>query len=152
MSHRKYTLNNATLRELIDEAINAIRNSHGFKHNISTPNMCRRYLTLINYGEDKEVFRVLFLDTQNGLIAEEVMFTGTIDQCGIYPREIVRRALHLNATKIIIAHNHPSGHCLPSDADKAITKKIKEACTTVGEHLIDHFIVGIDTYSFAEKG
>ncbi|MEQ9122641.1 MAG: DNA repair protein RadC, partial [Alphaproteobacteria bacterium] len=89
-----------------------------------------------------EQFRVLFLDKQNVLIRDEVQGEGTIDQTPAYPREVVRRALELGATAVILAHNHPSGDPTPSKADVTLTKAIARAGEAVGVEVLDHVIVG----------
>jgi DNA repair protein RadC len=92
--------------------------------------------------EGKEQFRVLFLDRKNRLIADEVMGKGTVDRAPVYPREIIKRALDLNSTALILAHNHPSGDPAPSRSDIDITKKIVEAASTIGISVHDHLIIG----------
>lgn len=89
-----------------------------------------------------EQFRVLFLDKQNVLIRDEVQGEGTIDQTPAYPREVVRRALELGATAVVLVHNHPSGDPTPSRADVALTKQIAKAGEAVGVNVLDHVIVG----------
>ncbi len=101
----------------------------------------------------REVFAVLFLDNQHRMIAFEEMFQGTIDSASVYPREIIKRALSLNAAAIILAHNHPSGVAEPSLADQRITERINEASQLVSIRLLDHFVVGDGPpVSFAERG
>lgn len=96
---------------------------------------------------------VLFLDNQNQLIAFEEMFKGTINRVEVHPREIVRQSIKKNATSIILAHNHPSGHSEPSLADKQLTEKIFTACQLVGINVLDHLVIGHDNcVSFAERG
>jgi len=92
--------------------------------------------------EGKEQFRVLFLDRKNRLIADEVMGKGTVDRAPVYPREIIKRALDLNSTALILAHNHPSADPAPSRSDIDITKKIVEAASTIGISVHDHLIIG----------
>lgn len=91
---------------------------------------------------DREIFRVLFLDKKNALIADEVQGEGTVDHTPVYPREIVRRALELGASAIILAHNHPSGDPTPSSADITMTKQIATIAQTMGISVHDHLIVG----------
>ena len=92
--------------------------------------------------EQREQFRILFLDKKNALIADEVQQHGTVDQTPVYPREVVRRALELSATAVILVHNHPSGDPTPSRADIAMTHKVVEACTPLGIAVHDHIIIG----------
>lgn len=93
---------------------------------------------------EKESFRVLFLDKRNGLIADEVLHTGTIDHTPVYPREVVKRALEHSATALILVHNHPSGDPTPSAADIRMTKEIADVAKPLGIALHDHIIVGKD--------
>jgi DNA repair protein RadC len=92
--------------------------------------------------ESREQFRVLFLDKRNHLIADEVHQRGTIDHTPVYPRELVKRAIELDASAILIAHNHPSGDPTPSHADIEMTKAIIGACQTLGIIVHDHVVIG----------
>jgi DNA repair protein RadC len=96
---------------------------------------------------DKEQFRILFLDKRNALIADEVQQTGTIDHTPVYPREVVKRALELSATAIILVHNHPSGDPTPSQADITMTQAIVDVAKTLGIAVHDHIIVGKDGHA-----
>ncbi|MCP1335058.1 RadC family protein [Futiania mangrovi] len=89
-----------------------------------------------------EQFRILFLDKKNLLIADEVQQKGTVDHTPVYPREVVKRALELGASALILVHNHPSGDPTPSGADIAMTKQIEEAARAVGIRLHDHLVIG----------
>ena len=89
-----------------------------------------------------ESFRVLFLDRKNVLIADEAQGSGTVDHVPVYPREVVRRALELNASALILVHNHPSGDPTPSEADITMTAKVREAAQVMGITLHDHLIIG----------
>lgn len=91
---------------------------------------------------EKEQFRILFLDKKNQLIADEVQQTGTVDHTPVYPREVVKRALELSATAIILVHNHPSGDPTPSNADVQMTKQIVDIAKPLGIAIHDHIIVG----------
>jgi DNA repair protein RadC len=91
---------------------------------------------------DKEQFRILFLDKRNQLIADELQQVGTVDHTPVYPREVVKRALELSATAIILVHNHPSGDPTPSQADIQMTKQIVEIAKPLGISVHDHIIVG----------
>lgn len=103
-------------------------------------------------GSDRELFEVAFLDNQHRLIECETLFSGTIDGAAVYPREVAKRALELNASAVVIAHNHPSGIVEPSEADKRITKRIVDALQLVDIRTLDHIIVGKTPFSFAENG
>ncbi|MEM7618472.1 MAG: DNA repair protein RadC [Pseudomonadota bacterium] len=100
------------------------------------------YLTATMAHKTQEHFKILFLDRKNNLIADENQSLGTVDHVPVYPREVVKRALELNASAIILAHNHPSGNPQPSKEDIAMTKQIVDACETVGITVHDHTIVG----------
>lgn len=97
--------------------------------------------------ERREQFRILFLDKKNRLIADEVQQTGTVDHTPVYPREVVRRALELSATALILVHNHPSGDPTPSRADVAMTHKIIDAAAALEITVHDHVIVGRDGHA-----
>src|SRR3954465_9999994 len=96
---------------------------------------------------DKEQFRVLFLDKRNQVIADELQQTGTVDHTPVYPREVVKRALELSATAIILVHNHPSGDPTPSRADIEMTRQIVEIAKPLGIAVHDHMIVGKDCHT-----
>jgi DNA repair protein RadC len=91
---------------------------------------------------DREQFRILFLDKRNQLISDEVQQTGTVDHTPVYPREVIKRALELSATAVILVHNHPSGDPTPSQADIQMTRAIIEIATPLGISVHDHIIVG----------
>ncbi len=95
----------------------------------------------------REEFRILFLDKKNQLIADEVQQTGTVDHTPVYPREVVKRALELSSTAVILVHNHPSGDPTPSQADIAMTKEIIAVASTLGIAVHDHIIVGKDGHA-----
>jgi DNA repair protein RadC len=97
--------------------------------------------------EEREQFRILFLDKKNALIADEVQQTGTVDHTPVYPREIMRRALELSATAIILVHNHPSGDPSPSAADIKMTKTIAEVAKPLGIVVHDHLIIARDGHA-----
>ena len=102
---------------------------------------------------EREQFRVLFLDRRNTLIADEALQTGTVDHVPVYPREIVKRALELNASAIILVHNHPSGDATPSQEDIAMTKQVQRGTDVLGLTLHDHLIIGrLGNYSFRSHG
>ena len=111
------------------------------------------YCTVEMGFEDTEQFRILFLDKKNKLIADEAQQKGTVDHTPVYPREVVKRALELNASAIIMVHNHPSGDPAPSQLDKDMTGKVKEALGAVGLILHDHVVIGRGRhFSFKQEG
>lgn len=118
-----------------------------------SPKAVREYLQLQLGARQHEVFAVLFLDSQNRLIALEELFRGTLTQTSVYPREVVLRALHHHAAAVVLAHNHPSGSAQPSRADEALTQSLKAALALVDVRVLDHFIVTRDqAVSMAEMG
>lgn len=119
----------------------------------TAPGPARELLQARLATAEREVFTVLFLNSQHKLIAAEDLFYGTIDGAAVYPREIVKRALALNAAALILGHNHPSGVAEPSAADRRITERITSACALIDLRVLDHIIVsGAAYYSFAEQG
>lgn len=113
----------------------------------------KHYLTSMLRDRQREAFYVLFLDNQHRVIADEVMFEGTINTASVYPREVVKRALAHNAAAVILAHNHPSGIAEPSQADRRITRRLSDALGLVDIRVLDHFVVGEgEVVSFAERG
>jgi DNA repair protein RadC len=120
---------------------------------LTSPQQVRDYLCLKLGGMTREVFVVLFLDAQNRVVAQEELFAGTLTQTSVYPREVVKRALHHNAAAVIFAHNHPSGVAEPSRADEVLTKALKDALALVEVRALDHFVIaGNVALSFAERG
>jgi DNA repair protein RadC len=120
---------------------------------LGRPQAVKDYLCLLLHGRAQEVFVVLFLDSQNRLILADELFHGTLNQTAVYPREVVRRALELNAAAVILAHNHPSGVAEPSQADRVLTDALRAALRHLDMPVLDHIIVAAGcTYSFAEHG
>lgn len=117
------------------------------------PAKVKDYLSLRLAGLEHEVFAVLFLDSQHRLLCMEELFRGTLTQTSVYPREVVKRALQLNAGALILAHNHPSGLAEPSRADEFLTQRLKNALQLVDVAVLDHLVIGTgQTVSFAERG
>lgn len=103
-----------------------------------------RYCKTVMASRETEQFRVLFLDQRNTLIADEAQARGTVNHVPVYPREVAKRALEINATAIILVHNHPSGDPTPSKADIDMTEQIDLACDAIGVRIHDHVIIGKD--------
>ena len=119
----------------------------------NSPQAVRDYLQLRIGSLPHEVFCALFLDAQHRLIDCEELFRGTLTQTSVYPREVVKRALHHNAGAIVLAHNHPSGLLEPSRADELLTQTLKSSLALVDVKVLDHFVVGATgAVSFAERG
>lgn len=128
---------------------------HGLREQplFNSPVAVREYLQLQMGGRPHEVFAVLFLDSQNRLIALEELFRGTLNQTSVYPREVVLRALHHHAAAVVLAHNHPSGEARPSRADETLTQTLKAALALVDVRVLDHFVVTrSQACSMAEMG
>ncbi|WP_418126504.1 DNA repair protein RadC (plasmid) [Variovorax sp. 375MFSha3.1] len=111
------------------------------------------YLKLHFAGQAHESFAVLFLDARHTLLAFEDLFRGTVTQTEVYPRELLKRALHHNASAVILAHNHPSGAVEPSREDLAVTQALKSALALIDVRVLDHIVVGANRVaSMAERG
>ena len=120
---------------------------------LTSPEATRRYLTTHFADKTREVFSLIFMDSQHGVLGIEDLFTGTIDSASVYPREIVKDALSHEAAAVIFAHNHPSGTAEPSTADQHITTRINTALETIDIRVLDHLVIGgTVTVSFAERG
>lgn len=120
---------------------------------LGNPEDTRRFLVSALRDHPYEVFACLFMDNRHRVICFEEMFRGTIDGASVHPREIVKQALAHNAAAVILAHNHPSGVAEPSQADKSLTRRLKEALGLVDIRVLDHIIIGDGaTTSFAEMG
>ena len=120
---------------------------------LNSPRAVRDYLHLLLRARQQEVFIAIFLDAQHRVISVEELFQGTLTQTSVYPREVVKRALHHNAAAAIFAHNHPSGVAEPSDSDRLLTDALKQSLLMVDVRVLDHFIVaGAGCLSFAERG
>lgn len=120
---------------------------------LGSPTQVRHYLRLRLGHLPHEVFLALFLDAQNRLITAEELFRGTLTQTSVYPREVVKRALALNAAGVVFAHNHPSGVAEASRADELLTRALRDALQMVDVRVLDHLIVASGgTLSFAERG
>jgi DNA repair protein RadC len=118
-----------------------------------SPTAVRDYLRLQLADLGHEVFAVLFLDAQHRLLVYEPLFRGTLTQTSVYPREVLKRALALNAAAVILAHNHPSGVAEPSRADEFLTQQLKNALALIDVRVLDHLVVGRQgTVSFTERG
>lgn len=118
-----------------------------------SPARVKDYLALQLAGRPHEVFAVLFLDAQHRLLRLEELFQGTLTQTSVYPREVVKRALQLNAGAVVLAHNHPSGVAEPSRADEYLTQTLKTALQLVDVRVLDHVVVGQgQVVSMAERG
>jgi DNA repair protein RadC len=120
---------------------------------LDNPQLVKDYFKIHFAGAERESFVVVFLNAQMHVIATEELFAGTLQQTSVYPREVVKRALHHNAGGVIFGHPHPSGQCEPSRADEFLTQALKSALALVDVRVLDHIVVaGGDCRSFAEMG
>jgi len=141
------------LKLLKDIAVLYLKNDLHNKDLLSSPELVFDYLKASLKGCVDEEIKALFLNGRNQLIEIEALQTGTVNKSAIYPRKIVERALYHHAVGVIIAHNHPAGTLTPSKEDCAVTKAIKDALKTVDINLLDHIIVGGNSYfSFSKRG
>lgn len=121
---------------------------------LHSPREVKEFLAVQYAGLEHEVFGVLFLNSKHKVIAFEAMFRGTVDGASVHPREVVKAALRHNASAVILSHNHPSGSPEPSQADEAITRRLRDALALVEIRVLDHLILapGDVSTSFAELG
>lgn len=167
MSHSSTTLDSSSLlvrdalgeyrQATADEVMTAARSVLARRvrrgTEFTSPQLARDYLRVKLGEREHEVFVVVLLDARHRLIEALEMFRGTIDSTSVYPREVLKEALARNASAVILAHNHPSGAAEPSQADQALTRRLKEALALVDIRVLDHLIVaGQDVTSFAERG
>ncbi len=143
----------AQLQAVLEMARRALKEELKSGDVMNSPELVRDFLRLCLKDKQHEVFIGIFLDARNRAIATEELFSGTLTQASVYPREVVKRALYYNAAAIIFAHNHPSGVAEPSHADKTLTQSLKQALALIDIQVLDHFIIGNEsTMSFAEQG
>lgn len=143
----------ATEDEIVAIALHALNARIKRQGDIASPADSKALVALRLGRLEYEVFGVIFLDTQHRVIECREMFRGTLAQTNVYPRELLKEALALNAGAAIIYHCHPSGKCDPSRADEVLTEKVKSAFLLIDVRLLDHLIVGGgQVYSFAEHG
>ncbi len=143
----------AQLQAIFEMSQRALREQMQERDVLGSPDAVRDYLRLKLGNLPREVFMVILLDAQNRVLAMEELFAGTLTQTSVYPREVVKRALHFNAAAVIFAHNHPSGVAEPSRADEMLTGALKQALALVDIKVLDHFVVAGNTLaSFAERG
>ena len=143
----------AELLAVVEVARRALAQQMHVEPLFDTPQRVKDYLALQLGGRSQEVFAVLFLDAQHRLLRLEEMFRGTLNQTSVYPREVVKRALALNAAAVVLAHNHPSGVAEPSRADEYLTQTLVSALKLVDVRVLDHIVVGLgQVVSMAERG
>ena len=153
-----FRLGSGLLREIEDDYIakaKAVVESRLYvgEINMSAYDTLKDYLLLEIADKAVEIFGVLHLDNENRLLSDDIIFTGTIDTCPVYPRVLLQRALALNARGVIIYHNHPGGLCVASPSDHELTKRLKKVYDIVDISLHDHFLIaGMQAISFCEQG
>lgn len=138
--------------DILDRAESILRARFTRANYLTSPALVRDYLRISMGPEEREIFGVILLDSQHGVLRFERLFYGTIDSASVYPREIVKLALQHNAAAVVLAHNHPSGNPEPSEADIKLTQRVQQALQTVDIRLLDHLIVsGTHSVSLAER-
>jgi DNA repair protein RadC len=140
---------------IIESALKILETRISYSSNepsLTSPQASKDFVKLQLATYEHEVFACLFLDNRNRVITFEEMFRGTIDGASVYPREVVKACLSHNAAAVILAHNHPSGATEPSQADIAITERLRKALALIDVRVLDHLIVGEEVTSFAERG
>ncbi len=143
----------ATAEDVVQLAESILRERVNRGEPLTDPATVKRWLAARLSECPHEVFCVLFLDNRHRVIAFEELFRGTLDGCSVHPREIVKRCLHYNCAAVLYAHNHPSGIAEPSDADRRLTQRLKDALALVDVRTLDHFVIGGgEAVSFAECG
>ncbi|MGI2098773.1 RadC family protein [Shewanella glacialipiscicola] len=141
-----------TNAEILASAANIIAERYVNKNAYTNPQATKDFLTYKLGGYEREVFAVMLLDSQHQLLEFKELFFGTVDAASVYPREVVKAVLAVNAAAVIFAHNHPSGESEPSEADKRITQRLKDALMLIDVNVLDHIVVGRTPVSFAERG
>lgn len=142
-----------TEADILDMALRLSRKRLRKGRIIGSANEAFLYLQALMHEYEHEVFGVLFLDTKHRVIRFEELFKGTLDAASVYPREVTKRGLELNAAAVILVHNHPSGDPEPSEADKRITHRLLDALSLVDIRTLDHVVVASEgCVSLAERG
>ena len=146
-------LNDVERQSLMALALALLADQHRPGEALGSPEETRSYLRILLADRKNEVFGCLFLDNRHRIIEVTELFQGTIDGSSVHPRVVVQKALEVNAAAMLFFHNHPSGVAEPSNADEAITRRLKEALALVDVRVLDHFVVTAgESVSFAESG
>jgi DNA repair protein RadC len=146
------TYRSATPEEILHAARATLNRRFRRGKALTSANDSKEYLQVQLGHLEHEVFAILWLDSRHRILAFETLFRGTIDGASVHPREVVKAALHHGAAACILAHDHPSGDSSPSEADKRITARLREALALVDVRVLDHIIVGETCTSMAELG
>ena len=153
MSYTGYKLDSETTeQDVLAAAEGILKGRLERQGSIANPTDANDFLRMRLGALLHEEFHVLWLDTRHRILECQKLFTGTVDGASIYPREVVRAALRINASAAILAHNHPSGVAEPSAADRAITHELRDALRLVGVRILDHIVVGDECVSMAGRG
>lgn len=154
MAWQHYTTLTASENRAVYKALKILESKlHTCETIFNSPDKVSDFLKLQLGFEEREVFAVMFLDAQNRLIEYAPMFYGTVTQTAVHPREVIKKALSLNAVSVILSHNHPSGKVVASEQDILLTNQLKATLEMVDVRVLDHIIVaGNKTQSFATKG
>ncbi|MCP5206311.1 MAG: DNA repair protein RadC [Hahellaceae bacterium] len=137
---------------LIQTAVEQIRASFSTNPTLSSSSEAADHIQALIGHLEHEVFYAIWLNSQHQIINHGELFNGTIDSSSVYPREVVKAGLGINAAAVIFAHNHPSGSAEPSQADIKITKRLKDSLELIDIRVLDHFIIGSSVTSMAERG
>jgi len=153
MAYTRYKLDSETTEQDVLAAAESILGERLRRQgSIGNPTDANDFLRMRLGALSHEEFHILWLDNRHRVIDCQKLFTGTIDGASIYPREVVRAALSVNACAAILAHNHPSGVAEPSAADRAITDELRDALRLIGVRILDHIVVGAECVSMAGRG
>ncbi|CAM3165126.1 RadC family protein [Vibrio diazotrophicus] len=138
--------------EILEHAAEILATRYVRGDALTNPDATKEYVRCKLGSHEREVFALLLLDNQNRLIEFKELFQGTVDAASVYPREVVKAVLEINAAAVIFAHNHPSGDSTQSQADRRITERLKDALALVDVRVLDHIVTGDTCTSFAERG
>ena len=153
MAYTRYKLTDETTEQDVLAAAEAILKGRLERQgSLNNPTDASSFLRMRLGALLHEEFHVLWLDNRHRILDCQRLFTGTVDGASVYPREVVRAALSINACAAIFAHNHPSGIAEPSAADRAITRELRDALQLIGVRILDHIVVGAECVSMAGRG
>jgi len=153
MAYMRYKLAaETTEQDVLDAAEGILGDRLRRQGSIGNPTDANEFLRMRLGALQHEEFHVLWLDNRHRILECQKLFTGTVDGASIYPREVVRAALSVNASAAIFAHNHPSGIAEPSAADRNITNELRDALRLIGVRMLDHIVVGAECVSMANRG
>ena len=141
-----------TADQVLEKASEILKNKHLTSDVFTSSEATKDFLKFKLGNYEREVFAVMILTSKHQLIEYKELFFGTINAASVYPREVVKAVLNENGAAVIFAHNHPSGETEPSQADVAITKRLKEALALIDVQVLDHIVIGDGVTSFAERG